>query len=195
MFTSALPGEGKTRISSSFAQLMATEGKRVILLDLDWKRPNLHRMFNQAPGAGLADLLNGDITPDQAVYHDPASGAHVMFAGNVGRFPGYVAWIERLRMLLYTLSRHYDLIVLDTSPALLAPEVLHLARLVDRTILVVKWASTPRRVVSSEIRNIYSVGGRIAGVVLSQVNPRRYRKYGYDDAGYLSPRHLVHTTG
>ncbi len=195
MFTSALPGEGKTRISSSFAQLMATEGQRVILLDLDWKRPSLHRMFNQAPGAGLADLLNGDITPEQAVYTDPASGAHVMFAGNVGRFPGYVAWIERLRMLLYTLSRHYDLIVLDTSPALLAPEVLHLARLVDRTILVVKWASTPRRVVSSEIRNLYSVGGRIAGVVLSQVNPRRYRKYGYDDAGYLNPRHLVHTTG
>jgi uncharacterized protein involved in exopolysaccharide biosynthesis/Mrp family chromosome partitioning ATPase len=195
MFTSALPGEGKTRISSSFAQLMATEGQRVILLDLDWKRPSLHRMFNQPPGAGLSDLLNGDITPEQAVYHDPASGAHVMFAGNVGRFPGYVAWIERLRMLLYTLSRHYDLIVLDTSPALLAPEVLHLARLVDRTILVVKWASTPRRVVSSEIRNLYSVGGRIAGVVLSQVNPRRYRKYGYDDAGYLNPRHLVHTTG
>ncbi|WP_316977184.1 GumC family protein [Shumkonia mesophila] len=195
MFTSALPGEGKTRISSSFAQLMATEGQRVILLDLDWKRPNLHRMFNQPPGAGLADLLNGDITPEQAVYHDPASGAHVMFAGNVGRFPGYVAWIERLRMLLYTLSRHYDLIVLDTSPALLAPEVLHLARLVDRTVLVVKWASTPRRAVSSEIRNLYSVGGRIAGVVLSQVNPRRYRKYGYDDAGYLNPRHLVHTAG
>jgi len=193
MFTSALPGEGKTRISSAFAQLMATEGQRVILLDLDWKRPSLHRMFNQPLGAGLADLLNGDITPEQAVYQDPSSGTHVMFAGNVGRFPGYAAWIERLRMLLYTLSRHYDLVVLDTSPALVAPEVLHLARLVDKTILVVKWASTPRRVVSGEIRNLYGVGGRIAGVVLSQVNPRRYRKYGYDDAGYLNPRHLVHT--
>lgn len=191
MFTSSLPGEGKSRISSSFSQLMAAEGQRVIVLDLDWKRPSLHRMFNQPSGVGLADLLNGDITPEQAVYRDPASGVHALFAGNVGRMPGNAAWVERLRLLLYTLSRHYDLIVLDTSPCLVAPEVLHLARLADRIVLVVKWASTPKRVVSTGVRTIYGVGGKIAGVVLSQVNARRYQGYGFDDAGYLHHRYLV----
>lgn len=196
MFTSALPGEGKSRISSSFAQLTAREdGKRIILLDLDWRRPSLHRMFNKSPTVGLTNLLNGDIPPEQAVYRDPASGAHIMFAGDVAeRNQGHGLWIERLRMLLYTLSRHYDLIVLDAPPAMVAPEVLHLARLVDRTIFVVKWATTPKGIVSREMRNLCNAGGRIAGVVLSQVNPRRYRKYGYADAGYLNHRYFIQDT-
>ncbi len=197
MFTSALPGEGKSRISSSFAQLTANEdGKRVILLDLDWRRPSLHRLFNQSSTAGLTNLLNGEISAEQAVYQDPASGAHIMFAGDVaGRNQGHGLWIERLRMLLYTLSRHYDLIILDAPPAMVAPEVLHLARLVDSTIFVVKWATTPKRIVSREIRNLCSAGGHLAGVVLSQVNPRRYQKYGYSDAGYLNHRYFIQNTG
>jgi uncharacterized protein involved in exopolysaccharide biosynthesis/Mrp family chromosome partitioning ATPase len=190
MFTSALPGEGKSLISSSFAQLMALDGRRVIILDLDWKQPNLHRMFGQSRGVGLADLLNGDITPKQAVFRDRQSGAHVMFAGNVGQIRENTAWFERLRLLLDTLSRHYDVIILDTSPVLVAPEVLYLARLVSKTVLIAKWGSTPRRVVASELKSLLRAGAPVAGIVLSQVDPRRYNQYGYGDAGYLRPRHL-----
>jgi len=197
MFTSALPGEGKSRISSSFAQLTASEdGKRVILLDLDWRRPSLHRLFNQTPQNGLTNLLSGEISAEQAVYQDPESGVHMMFAGDAaGRNLGHGLWIERLRMLLYTLSRHYDLIVLDAPPAMVAPEVLHLARLVDSTIFVVKWATTPKRIVSRQIRNLCNAQANLAGVVLSQVNARRYQKYGHSDAGYLNHRYFSQDMG
>lgn len=190
MFTSALPGEGKSLISSSFAQLMALDGQRVILLDLDWKQPSLHRMFGQGRGVGLADLLNGDITPKQAVFRDRSSGAHVMFAGNVNQIRTNTAWFERLRLLLHTLSRHYDVIILDTSPVLVSPEVLYLGRLVAKTVLIAKWGSTPRQVVASELKSLLRAGAPVTGIVLSQVDPRRYNQYGYADAGYLRPRHL-----
>jgi Mrp family chromosome partitioning ATPase len=192
LFTSALPSEGKSRISTSFAQMLALDGQRVILLDLDWKKPGLHRMFKQSRGFGIADLLHGDITPEEAVYRDPLSGAHIMFAGNVGRLHGNTAWLERLRLLLQTLSRHYDVVILDSSPATVAPEVLYLARLVEHTIFVVKWASTPRRAVAGEIRNLLRVGARIDGIVLSQVDPKRYHKYGYDEEDGLRHRYLIH---
>lgn len=192
MFTSALPGEGKSRLSSSFAQLLALDGRRVIVLDLDWRQPTLHRVFGQRRGVGVADLLNGDIGPEQAVYRDRHSGAHVMFAGNVNRIRANAGWLERMRMLLYTLSRHYDVVILDTSPVLVAPEVLHLARLVEKTILVVKWASTPRSAVAGEIKNLLSVGADVPGIVLSQVDPRRYNKYGYEDAAYLRHSYWAH---
>jgi Mrp family chromosome partitioning ATPase len=195
MFTSALPGEGKSFTSSAFAQLLALDGRRVIILDLDWKKPNLHRLFGQRQGPGIVDLLNRDITPEQAVFHDPQSGADVMFAGNVGQVRGMSTRIEWLRLLLHTLSRHYDVIILDAPPVMFSPEVLHLAPMVDKTILTVKWGTTPRRVVAAELKSLLRAGVRAPGIILSQVDPRRYTKYSYEDAGLMNHRYLANDRG
>jgi uncharacterized protein involved in exopolysaccharide biosynthesis/Mrp family chromosome partitioning ATPase len=191
MFTSALPGEGKSFTSSSFAQLMALEGRRVILLDLDWRKPTLHKLFGQPSSPGLVELLNREVDAERAIYRDPQSGAHVMFTGNVGRVRSLGARIEYLRMLLKTLSRHYDVIILDTPPVMFSPEVLYLARLAEKIVLNVKWASTPRRAVASEIKNLMRAGAATPGVVLSQIDPRRYNKYSYEDAGYMRHKYLT----
>jgi succinoglycan biosynthesis transport protein ExoP len=191
MFTSALPAEGKSFSSSAFAQLLAMDGRRVIILDLDWKKPNLHRLFGQRPGPGIVDLLNRDITPEQAVYHDPQSGADVMFAGNVGQVRGMSTRIEWLRLLLHTLSRHYDVVILDAPPVMFSPEVLHLAPLVDKTILAVKWGTTPRRVVAAELKSLLRAGVRQPGIILTQVDPKRYDRYSYEDSGFFRHRYLV----
>jgi capsular exopolysaccharide synthesis family protein len=188
LFTSSLPREGKTHLSVAFGQLLALDGKRVIVLDLDWRRPSLHRLFGRAPGAGLADLLSGDVTAEQAVFRDEVTGLHAIFAGDVARFANNMLWFDRLRLLLQTLTQHYDVVILDTSPVVIAPEVLHLTRLADKTIFVVKWGSTARRTVASELKNLLRVGGRVSGVVLSQVDPRRYSRYGEGEAGYLHRR-------
>lgn len=193
MFTSALPGEGKSFSSSAFAQLLALDGHRVILLDLDWKKPMLHRIFRQPSGPGLVDLLNRDVTPEQAVFHDPQSGAHVMFAGNTARIRGMSARVEWLRLLLHTLSRHYDVVILDAPPVMFSPEVLYLAPMADKTILTVKWGTTPRRVVAAELKNLARAGVKVPGIVLSQVDPRRYTKYSYQDSGFLRHRYLATT--
>ena len=191
MFTSALPGEGKSFTASSFAQLMALEGRRVILLDLDWRKPMLHKLFGQPSGPGLVELLNREVDAERAIYRDPQSGTHVMFTGNVGRVRSLGARIEYLRMLLKTLSRHYDVIILDTPPVMFSPEVLYLARLAEKIVLNVKWASTPRRAVASEIKNLMRAGAPTPGIVLSQIDPKRYNKYSYEDAGYLRHKYLT----
>jgi len=132
-----------------------------------------------------------EVDAERAIYRDPQSGTHVMFTGNVGRVRSLGARIEYLRMLLKTLSRHYDVIILDTPPVMFSPEVLYLARLAEKIVLNVKWASTPRRTVASEIKNLMRAGASTPGIVLSQIDPKRYNKYSYEDAGYMRHKYLT----
>ena len=178
MFTSAAPHEGKSRISISLARLMARTGRRVIVVDCDWQRPMVHRHFGQRSYPGLADLLNGDVDAEQVVHQDRMTGAHAIFAGNVQRMNDDPQRAERLRPLLRTLAKHYDLVIVDSLPVLSGSEALSIASLVDRVVFVVRWGRTSRQVVLDALQQISEMHGKIAGVVLSQVDPKRYRGYG-----------------
>ncbi len=191
MFTSALPGEGKSQISSSLAQVLGLEGLRVAVLDLDWRQPSVHKLFGRPLGPGVADILHGRAKPEDVVHRDRKTGVDVFFAGSNDVIRGNPASLERLRTLLSVFSKRYDVVILDTPPAIVSPEVLHLARLVERTIFVVRWAATPRRMVANEIKNFLRTGGAVAGIVLSQVNVRQYSQYGDAGAAYLQHRYLA----
>lgn len=193
MFTSALPGEGKSQISSSLAQVLGLEGLRVAVLDLDWRQPSLQKLFGQPPGPGIADVLHGRSKPEDVVHRDRKTGVDAYFAGSNDVIRGNPASLERLRTLLAVFAKRYDVVILDTPPAAVSPEVLHLARLVERTIFVVRWAATPRRMVANEIKNFLRTGGAVAGIVLSQVNARQYSQYGDAGAAYLQHRYLAQT--
>lgn len=188
MLTSATPDEGKSRIGYSLAQLVAYAGRRVVVIDCDWKRPTLHKLFRTSGQPGLAELLRGDAAPDEAVHQDPVSGAHAIFAGSVKANAHDILRFERLPMLLETLARHYDLIVVDTPPVLAGAEVTHLSRMMDAILFVVKWGDTQREVAMNGLKQIVDARGPVAGVVLSQVNPKRYGRYGYGDLTYFYQR-------
>ncbi|MGE0650473.1 MAG: GumC family protein [Alphaproteobacteria bacterium] len=195
LFTSAQSGEGKTNLSTAYARLLALEGHRVVIVELDWKRPSLHTVLGQPQRVGLAELLHGYVTPEESVYRDPSTGLHAIFAGNGDHIAKSGVWLARLRLLLGTLSRHYDIIVLDTAPASATPEILRVSQLVEQTVFVVKWRSTPRRAVINELRNLQHAGADIAGVVFSQVNLGRYRQYAYGNADYRRRNHLAYDAG
>jgi capsular exopolysaccharide synthesis family protein len=192
MFTSALPGESKSHTSCSFAQLMAREGHRVILLDLDWRQPTQHRNFGRRRSAGVIELLNGDASVEDVILTDKQSGVDFLLAGSPDQMQDPNVSLQHLGQLFKTLSRHYDLIVLDTPPLRIAPELLYLAQLVQRVVLMVRWGNTPRSAVTAELRNLLRAGANVAGIVLTQVNPDRYGQYSYNDGGYLRHGYLVH---
>ena len=184
MLTSAAPHEGKSRIAIAIARLAAQAGHRVIVVDCDWQRPIQHSFFRRPMSPGLADLLSGSATPEQAVYLDPGSRVHALFAGKIGTMEDHPQRFARLRLLCKTLARHYDLVVVDAPPVLAGSEVLPLSRMMDRVAFVVKWGDTPRDVVMSALRQLYYARGRVAGTVLSQVDPKRYRRYGVGEVTY-----------
>lgn len=195
LFTSAVPGEGKTSLATAYARLLALEGHRVVLLELDWKNPSLHKALGQPQQAGLAELLHGFVTPEESVYRDGETGLHAIFAGNGEHISQSGVWLARLRLLIGTLSHHYDVIVLDSAPASITPEVLHVSRLVEQSVFVVKWSSTPRRAVQAGLRNLQHAGAAIAGVVFSQVNLDRYHRHANRKGDYRYRQHLAYDVG
>src|SRR3546814_17354590 len=90
-------------------------------------------------------------------------------------------------MLLSTLSKHYDLVVIDTPPVLAGPDTMALARMSEEIAFVIRWGQPTKDVVVDAIKNLTFAGGRFRGVIISDPDPKGYRRHGMDDAIYPFP--------
>lgn len=184
LVTSALPKEGKTTISLLLGRMFAMLGKRVIVIDTDLRRPQVHVRLGIPAAPGLVELLTGAATQEEVVKTDEATGAHIIAAGTAGPNASELLNSERLKTFLQTIGANYDLVILDSPPTMAVADARILAHHADKTILVVRWASTRREVVEMSLRQLAEAGADLAGVVLSRVNVRRHAGYGYGDSGY-----------
>lgn len=182
---SATPSEGKSDLVASLGRLMASNGRRVLLIDCDWRSPRLHSIFRCSNRDGLASLLtDGGARTTDLIHHDALSGVDVLTAGNWSPRQAHLLTSDRMRQLLDALQPHYDMIVLDTAPALVTADVLALSRMVAKVVFVVRWGHTRQDAVIEGLKQIVDAQGDIAGVVLSRVVAKDYRKYGYRDPFY-----------
>lgn len=194
MLTSATPREGKSQIAASLIRMATGSGLRVIVLDCDWRRPAVHQHFGQEMAPGLGDLLSGTASADEVVFHDTATGAHAIFAGDLSLIADGQLRYERLRLLLTTLANHYDLVILDTPPVLAGPDALVLAQMVEEVVFVVRWGQAPRDAIFEALNHLDMAGARLGGAVLSGVDRRRYRDYGTGEPAYAYPYGAVART-
>src|SRR3546814_9689128 len=93
-------------------------------------------------------------TPDEVVFRDHASGVHAIVAGDVSLIANTAERYARLRMLLSTLSKHYDLVVIDTPPVLAGPDTMALARMSEEIAFVIRWGQPTKDVVVGAIKNL-----------------------------------------
>lgn len=196
VFSSATPSEGKSVMVASLARLMGSNGRRVLVIDCDWRSPRQHQIFRCPIGDGLAGLL-GDkaVVLDDILYHDAVSGVDVLTAGSWSPRQAHLLSSPRMRQMLEALTPHYDHILLDTAPALVTADVLALSRLVDKVVFVVRWAHTRQDAVIEALKQILDAQGDVAGVVISRVVPREYKQYGHRDPFYEYSRPIKASFG
>ena len=198
LFSSATPSEGKTVMVSSLGRLLASNGKRVLLIDCDWRSPRLHQIFRCTNREGLASLLSDaadTLSLDGLIHHDALSGVDVLTSGNWSPRSAHFISSPRMGQLVEALSHHYDFVILDTAPALVTADVLTLSRIVQKVVFVVRWGHTRQDAVVEALKQIADAQGNIAGVVLSRVVARQYRQYGYRDPFYEYSRPIKATFG
>jgi capsular exopolysaccharide synthesis family protein len=189
LFSSATPSEGKSVMVASLGRLLASNGKRVLLIDCDWRSPRLHQIFRCGNSDGLASLLiDRDVQLDQAIHHDALSGVDVMPAGSWSPRFAHLLSSDHMRRLLEALEPHYEFIILDTPPALVTADVLALSRLVEKVVFVVRWGHTRQEAVLEALKQIVDAQGDVAGVVMSRVLSKQYRQYSYGDPFFEGKR-------
>ena len=184
VISSALPSEGKTTTALCLAHVLAMSGAKAVVVDCDLRYRGVSRaFFNDAP-EGLVEVINGSSKLDEVLIRDEGSGATVLPLSKSRNTPKDVFGSETMRELLASLRQRFDIVILDSPPILAIADSLVLARLADAVVLVAQWRKTPTKALEGAIRALNSVDVVPVGVLLTKVDMRQQRKYGYGDASY-----------
>jgi polysaccharide biosynthesis transport protein len=177
--SSALPDEGKTTTSANLAVVCAFEGKRVLLIDCDLRRPRLHQVFRLPRQPGIAQVLRAGLSPAAAIRDTFVDRVSLLPAGgHADRFADLLG-SDHMRSLLDELSEQFDMIVLDTPPVLTVADTAALAPLVDGVLLVVGAGTTNRHAVEQALQQLELVGAQVVGAVLNDSRGELQRYGGY----------------
>jgi capsular exopolysaccharide synthesis family protein len=145
MVTSARAREGKTTLASHLALSIARAGKRTLLVDCDFRRPELHNLFQMEAGPGLSEVLGGEMEFAQAVRPGPVAGLSILTVGQRGRPMIQALAQDATGQLFETIRQHYDFIIVDSSPVLPVADALTLGKRMDAVLLSVRaeWSQVP----------------------------------------------------
>jgi capsular exopolysaccharide synthesis family protein len=174
--TSSCPSEGKSTIAVSLAISAVSAGLKVALVDADLRHPSTSRFFKIEQKKGLVDLLTGAATLNEVVTFKSDKVA-VIPAGAKSVNPPDLLGSERMKAFIEQLRQNFDYVVIDTPPVGPVIDAVLVAGLADKTLFVVRWASTARDEVQGSIQKL-SVQKRVAGIVLNVVVQGRAKKYG-----------------
>jgi uncharacterized protein involved in exopolysaccharide biosynthesis/Mrp family chromosome partitioning ATPase len=199
MFTSTVPQEGKTVTALLTALASIQMGRSAVVVDCDLRRsPATATLRPGAHHLGLLSVLDGTAPLEEAIFRDPATGLHVLLA----RPEETRNWLNaadvlasnRFAELLRTLSERYELVILDTPPALVVSDARFLSTLCDAVVYCARWGSTPRGAVIEGLRELETVDAPIAGLVVTLLNEQKAARQSFDGYTYYRAR-LSQTCG
>jgi succinoglycan biosynthesis transport protein ExoP len=180
--TSTIPGEGKSTVASNLAELIAHSGKRVILLDGDLRNPTLTRALAPDAKVGLLEVLNNQISLNDAITIDDETGLGFVPALLKSRVvhTNEILASEALKNLIDRLRDAYDYIIVDLPPLAPVVDVRAAAKIVDSYIYVIEWGQTRKNFVQRELSAAPELHDLLLGVVLNKADVRvmgRYEEY------------------
>jgi len=171
LVTSGSPLEGKTTTAINTAMAFAQSGSRVLLVDCDLRRPQIHNHFNVSNSEGLTNYLSGERDLDSLVLtHHECPNLKLITAGPTSANPADFLGSAEMRVLLEALGQRFDQIIIDSSPASSFADASIISTLVDGVILVVHCERSSRRVVKRVKERLQAIGADIYGVVLNHVD-------------------------
>lgn len=176
--TSAVPREGKTSTTLALGRVSAKLGSRTLVIDADIRRSMLTQVAGLTPEVGLLEVLEGRADLDDAIFRDAESGLDILPLTGHDRSASDVFGREAMKNLLKRLRERYELILLDTAPAMAVAETRILSTAVDSVVLLLRWRKTPRNVVKAALDTLEQVDAPVTGAALTQVNLRAEGRYG-----------------
>ncbi len=181
LVSSALPNEGKSFISTVLATTAAADGMNVALVDLDVYRKGATKLLiPDSADIKCSDLYSYDIVPQQVVGAQDAPGKLDLITVESPTRELTDDAEMKLRKLKDTLTSRYDLVVIDTPPALVMDEVYRNNTLIDAAILVVRWGRSPQDAVQAVTRRLSQADVNVIGTILNDVDPKKFRWIGYE---------------
>jgi capsular exopolysaccharide synthesis family protein len=168
MVTSSEPGEGKTLTAANLAASLARLNQRVLLIDADLRKPELHELFGATQQPGLTDVLAGTATSN-TFRKTAVPRLWLMPSGAASRNPADVLGSERFRKLIDMLGRQFDWVVIDSPPVLAVTDPCLIGRVVSGVLFVVGCGQTSREAAAAAVERLDTAGSNLLGAVLNRV--------------------------
>ncbi|MEM1362923.1 MAG: polysaccharide biosynthesis tyrosine autokinase [Pseudomonadota bacterium] len=183
MSTSSLPSEGKTTTSILLSHYLAALNKKVLLVECDIRRRVMSEYFDFKGTRGFVSVLSGNARLEDVRTHDRRMNIDVLPGEATPVNAADLFSSDRFADFIGELREQYDHIIVDTPPVLLVTDARIIAQLVDATLLNVKWDATTAMQVETALDSFRSANLRVHGLVLTQIDPKGVRRYGYGEYG------------
>ena len=187
-FTSSAKGEGKTvtamNVASALAQQMDT---KVLVIECDLRRPQVHSALKLTPTPGLTNYLNNECTVEDIIKPTKLSTLNAVCYGAIPPNPSELLSSEVMADFIEMAEKKYDYIIFDTPPIGVVIDAIPLIQTSDGVVVIVKNDSTTYPELNKTLETINRSGGKTLGVIINKVRPSESRKYkrGYDSSyGY-----------
>lgn len=182
--TSPVPGDGKSTLSSNLAVSMAQSGRRVLLIDADFRRPRLAKIFGIESNVGMATVIAGKAELDDAIHQGPVTNLFVMPGGKRPNNPAELLSSQRFSDLVDLLREKFDVIVIDTPPLLAVSDPGAVAGVVDGVVLTMRLRRNVKPLAMRATSILEGVGAKCLGVVVNGVSSEAGYGYNYDYNDY-----------
>lgn len=190
--TSAVPKEGKTTTCLNLAVSLAQAGARVLMVDADMRRGELHKFFGLEGGKGLSDVLAGQAKTESVIQRTGLPNLDLVATGPFPPNPAELILRPEFKSFIEHARRHYDRILLDCPPVMAVSEAAILGSLVDGVVMIVWAGHTSRKLALLAAKLLQERGAKILGCVLNNLDFSRVGYYYYSTYyGYYDYDHLM----
>ncbi|WP_020402546.1 GumC family protein [Gracilimonas tropica] len=177
MVTSSTKGEGKSTIAANLAVTFAEAEKSALVIDLDLRRPTMHKIFGENKEPGLVELLFDTAGFDTTIKETIAPNVDLITVGKKTPEPASVLDSKRLKETIDILKQRYDHIILDTAPYGIISDSASLLRLTDGIVIASRFGVTTRRELEFTLDGLKQLNAEIVGVVLNAFDPKKSSDY------------------
>lgn len=179
MVTSSGPGEGKSTTTANLAVVFAQQGKTVLLVDADLRKPTVHYTFNTLNTSGLTSVLTNQVPLMEAVQANDEKNLYILPSGPIPPNPSELLSSRAMQLFVEKALEEFDLVLFDTPPVLAVTDAQILANLCNGSVLVVSSGTTEKDALIKTKELLSSSKGKILGVVLNNKKQDKQSSYYY----------------
>lgn len=185
IFTSSGPWEGKSTVAANIATVFADQGKKVVLIDADMRKPTVFRTFNIQNTHGLSNLITSrDIKVEDIVQHVDDADLDIISSGPIPPNPSELLNSNRMNEVIKELESIYDLVLFDMPPVVSVTDAQIMATKTDGVVFVIRRGIAHTEDVKQAKELLDMVHANVLGVVFNGVEKKTDRSYSYYGYGY-----------
>lgn len=186
MLTSPSPGDGKSTVAANLAMSLAQMGKRIILVDADYRRPRVHQLFDVDMKPGMLNYVQGEIDLDSAIRQVvDIPGLNLLTSGGYPENPGELVTSNQFAEVISELRSRYDFVLIDSPPVLAVADATGMASLIDSVLLTIRIRRGVIVASQKAKEQLDLVNAPVGGIIVNGLDNNPY----YSDYGRYGYRH------